>query len=155
MKRKSQTGIEPFYGKFGMVCCHRCAFRLAFTPPTDSMSLGIGSFLNSFPLELGFFLFLGSILLLFYLLCLKVGLLDMFWELLSRTGSFLLNRALSPFLLKIGCSSDLALLIGFLVKASSRPGRQLYLCLRLERMREHQARKTRAGRAGMRLHPRA
>jgi len=50
-------GIEP------SVLSHRCAFRLAFTPPTptaeiaalipptDSMSLGIGSFLNSFPLD--------------------------------------------------------------------------------------------------------
>ncbi|KAB2034584.1 hypothetical protein ES319_D04G095600v1 [Gossypium barbadense] len=39
------------------VLSHRCTFRLAFTPPTptDSMSLGIGSFQNSFPLELGSF----------------------------------------------------------------------------------------------------
>jgi hypothetical protein len=67
--------------------------------------------------------FLYSVLILFalinvcYCLCFFLGYIYFFQALLSKAGVFLGARALSFFLIKIGCSGGLALAIGFAVRA--------------------------------------
>ncbi|WJZ97163.1 hypothetical protein VitviT2T_015790 [Vitis vinifera] len=63
-------------------------------------------------LSILFFLFC-----VFYLLCLILGSIDIFWALLSKAGVSMGCRALCSFVFKIGCSGALALAIGFAVKA--------------------------------------
>ena len=50
------------------------------------------------------FFLLPSIVLFFYLLCLKMGFLAHFSSALSKAGLYFGGRALSSFLMKIGCS---------------------------------------------------
>ncbi|KAL4632524.1 hypothetical protein ACB092_04G057100 [Castanea dentata] len=67
------------------------------------------------------FLFLATIVLFFYLLCLKIGLMDFdfFHALLEKVGFSLGSRALSFAFLKLGCScsAGLALTVGFALQA--------------------------------------
>lgn len=57
------------------------------------------------------------LLVIFDLICVKVGFLLYLKILLSKVGFFLGDRAISLFLLKLGCSDGLSLAIGFAVKA--------------------------------------
>lgn len=57
------------------------------------------------------------LLVIFFLICVKLGFLSYFQILLSKVGFFFGQRALSFFLMKMGCSGALALAIGFAVKA--------------------------------------
>ena len=91
--------------------------------------------------------FFYSCLILFALLnvcyCLCLSSIYFFQALLSKAGVFLGARALSFFLIKIGCSGGLALAIGFAVRAllateaappfgnAVSPGREPELDLRL------------------------
>lgn len=69
----------------------------------------------------GAFLARATIVLVLYLLCLKMGWISLFLSLLSRVGVSLGGRALSFFLIKMGCSGGLALAIGFAVRALLTP----------------------------------
>jgi hypothetical protein len=84
-----------------------------------------------------------TLLLFCYLVCLKMGWVSLFLSLLSRVGVSLGAKALSFFLVKMGCSGGLALAIGFAVRAllateaapsfgnAVSPGREPELDLRL------------------------
>lgn len=89
------------------------------------------------------FLILFALLNVCYCLCLCLSSIYFFQALLSKAGVFLGARALSFFLIKIGCSGGLALAIGFAVRAllateaappfgnAVSPGREPELDLRL------------------------
>jgi len=62
------------------------------------------------------FLFLATIVLFFYLLCLKIGFLAYFSLVLSKGGFILGGRALSYLFIKMGCSGGLTLAILFAVR---------------------------------------
>ncbi|GMP29875.1 hypothetical protein CsSME_00054649 [Camellia sinensis var. sinensis] len=63
------------------------------------------------------FLFVATVSSLFYLLCLKIGLIEYFIYMLSKVGLLLGGRALSFFLIKMGCAGGLSLGIVLSIKA--------------------------------------
>lgn len=67
------------------------------------------------------FLLLGTIVLVFYLLCLKFSFLNYFISVLSQGGLLLGGRALSFFLIPLGCSGGLTFTIVFAVRALLTP----------------------------------
>jgi hypothetical protein len=62
-------------------------------------------------------LFVVSIIVLIYLMCLQNDYMPPFKTLLEKAGVSLGSRALSFFLINMGCSGGLALAIGFAVRA--------------------------------------
>ena len=73
------------------------------------------------------FLFLATIVLFFYLLCLKIGLIGCFFSWVSKVGFILGGRALSFVLLKLGCSGGLTLWIVLPLRALLTPEAAPYL----------------------------
>ena len=63
------------------------------------------------------YLFLATIVLFFYLLCLKIGLIGCFFSWVSKVGFLLVGRALSFFFIKMGCSGGLAWAFALVCKA--------------------------------------
>lgn len=67
------------------------------------------------------FLLLTTVVLFFYLLCLKMGFMGDFGCLLSKGGILLGSRALTFLLRKMGCSGGLTLAIVFTLRALLTP----------------------------------
>jgi hypothetical protein len=67
------------------------------------------------------YLFLATIVLFFYLLCLKIGLIGCFFSWVSKVGFLFGGRALSFVLLKLGCSGGLTLWIVLPLRALLTP----------------------------------
>ena len=70
---------------------------------------------------------LVTIVLFFYLLCLKIGLIGCFFSWVSKVGLILGGRALSFVLLKLGCSGGLTLWIVLPLRALLTPEAAPYL----------------------------
>lgn len=58
-----------------------------------------------------------TLISLFYFLCVSFGTMNLFCSMLGTTAFSLSGRAISLFLLKLGCSPGLSLAIGFAVRA--------------------------------------